>query len=197
MRKCKVSFENFPGSPYSQSAKHDTPFLDRESHDDYNERTWREQCTINDNGEICVPAMAFKQAIDTTAFKLGLKVPNRRGSTYKNFFASGFFCLADAPLINGTGKPIMKNDAVMKTISANADGVRGSGKRVTRRFPEFPNYKGTIEFTIIDDIITESIFEQHVRAAGMIVGIGRFRPEKGGTNGRFRVTKIDWEDLNI
>jgi hypothetical protein len=31
----------------------------------------------------------------------------------------------------------------------------------------------------------------------MIVGIGRFRPENGGTNGRFRVVKIEWEDLVV
>ena len=196
MRKCKVTFEPFPGSPYSQSAQSDVPFLDRESHEDYDIRTWREKCTINDAGQVCVPAMAFKQSIDTTAYKLGLKVPNRRGATYKNFFSSGFFCMADAPLTISS-KPIKKDDAELKVIWANADGIRGSGKRVKRRFPQFQNYTGNVEFTIIDDIITESIFEQHVRAAGLIVGIGRFRPERGGTNGRFRVANIEWADLQL
>ena len=197
MRKCKVSFENFPGSPYSQSAQVDTPKLDRESHEDHDERTWRDKCTTNDKGEVCVPAMAFKQALDTIAWKLGEKVPGRKGATYKSFFASGLFCNGDAPLINGTGKPLTKKDAVMRLISANSDGVRGGGKRVPRRFPEFPSYKGVVEFTIIDDIITESVFEHHMKAAGMIVGIGRFRPGNGGTNGRFRVTDIKWEKLEL
>jgi hypothetical protein len=30
--------------------------------------------------------------------------------------------------------------------------------------------------------------------AGMFIGIGRFRPEKGGTNGRFKIESIDWQD---
>lgn len=195
MRRCKVTIENFPGSPYSQSAKHATPMLDRETHDDFDERTWRDKCTTNAQGQVCIPAMAAKQMVDTVAFKLGMKVPNRRGSTYKSFFASGFFVNADAPIANG--KALTKDDAEMKSINAHANGVRGSGSRVLRRFPEFPKYHATIEFTIIDDIITQEVFETHVKAAGMIVGIGRFRPENGGTNGRFRVTNVEWEDLKF
>jgi len=196
MRKCSVHFENFPGSPYSQSAQATSPFLDRESHDDYDERTWREKCTTNDKGEVCVPAMAFKQLIDTVAHKLGEKVPGRRGATFKGFIASGVFVSNDAPIANGSGN-LKPKDATKRAIHANADGRRGSGSRVMRRFPEFPNYHGTVEFTIIDDIITQELFERHIRAGGMIVGIGRFRPENGGTNGRFRVTKVEWENLNL
>lgn len=195
MRQVKVWIENIPGSPYSQSAKPPVPFLDRETHDDYEQRTWREKCTVNKEGQVCIPAMALKQCIDTCAHKLGLKVPGRRGSTYKNFFASGFFCDHDVPISNG--KPLTKETAESKTISANADGVRGSGKRVPRTFPEFVAWHGVAEFTILDDIITESVFEQHVKSAGVIVGIGRFRPEKGGTNGRFRVKRFEWSNLQL
>jgi hypothetical protein len=195
MRQVKIAIENVPGSPYSQSAKHDEPMLDRESHDDYDARTWRNKCTVNKEGHVCIPAMAFKQCIDTAAYKLGQKVPDRRGATFKSFFASGFFCDHDVLISNG--KPLTPTDAECKLISANSDGVRGSGKRVPRRFPEFSKYSGVAEFTILDDVITKSVFEQHVKAAGMVVGIGRFRPEKGGTNGRFRATKFEWKDISL
>jgi hypothetical protein len=195
MRHVKVSIENIPGSPYSQSAKHDTPFLDREGHDDYDIRTWRNKCTINKEGQVAIPAMAFKQALDTAAYKLGEKVPGRRGATYKSFFASGFFCDHDVPIANG--KALTPKDAELKTINANASGERNSGKRVQRRFPEFSKWNAIAEFTIVDDVITQDIFERHVKAAGIVVGIGRFRPEKGGTNGRFRVTKLEWSELQI
>jgi hypothetical protein len=195
MKRCKVVIENIPGSPYSQSAQHDTPMLDRESHDDYDVRTWRNKCTTNSSGQVCIPAMALKQSIDTTASKLGMKVEGRRGATFKGFFSSGFFCESDVPLKNG--KALTPADAKMVAIQANADGVRGSGKRVTRRFPQFEKYQGEASFVITDDIITPTIFEQHVRSCGIIVGIGRFRPEKGGTNGRFRVIKIEWENFEI
>jgi hypothetical protein len=193
MRQCKVYLESLPGSPYSQSAQHGVDMLDRETHDDYDARTWRDKCTVNDAGQVCVPSMGMKQCIDTAAFKLGMKVPNRRGATYKNFFASGFFCDGDVPIANG--KPLTPADALMVKINANADGRRGSGTRVKRRFPNFPKWSGVAEFTITDDIITQDIFQDHVKSAGMIVGIGRFRPENGGTNGRFRATKFEWREM--
>jgi hypothetical protein len=195
MKRCIVTFENIPGSPYSQSAKQTTAKLDRETHDDYDTRTWRDKCTTNEEGQVCIPAMAFKQAIDTAAYKLGLKVEGRRGATFKGFFSSGFFCEGDAPIANG--KALTKADAEMVLISANADGKRGSGKRVPRRFPQFSKYHGNAAFVITDDIITEEVFETHLRAAGMIVGIGRFRPENGGLNGRFRIAKTKWEDFRL
>jgi hypothetical protein len=195
MRKCKVSIENIPGSPYSQSAQHDTPKLDRETHEDHDARTWRDKCTVNAAGQVCIPAMALKQCVDTAAYKLGVKVPGRRGAMFKSFFASGFICDGDVPIQNG--KAITKKDADMVKIQAHANGKRGSGSRVPRRFPQFPKWSGTAEFTIIDQIITPEIFELHLKASGMVVGIGRFRPENGGTNGRFRVTGIEWEDFSL
>ncbi len=195
MRLCQIHLEGLPGSPYSQSAMHGTEMLDRETHDDYDVRTWRDHCTVNPQGQVCIPSMALKQCIDIAAYKLGVKVPNRHGATYKNFFASGFFCNTDVPIANG--KALSKNDAVMVVIPANANGRRGSGTRVKRRFPEFAKWAGIAEFTITDDIITREIFEDHVKAAGMIVGIGRYRPENGGKNGRFRSTKFEWQDLKF
>ncbi|HEY2616133.1 MAG TPA: hypothetical protein VGI78_02235 [Acetobacteraceae bacterium] len=195
MKICKVSLEGIPGSPYSQSAQHDDDKLDRESHDDYDARTWRSKCTTNADGQVCIPAMALKQCLDVGAQKLGEKVQGRRGATFRGFFTSGFFCNGDVPISNG--KPITPKDAEMVAINANADGVRGSGKRVKRRFPVFPKWHGIAEFTIVDDIITVEVFEHHVRSAGMIVGIGRYRPANGGSNGRFRITKFEWSDLAV
>jgi len=79
------------------------------------------------------------------------------------------------------------------TLHQNADGVRGSGKRVKRTFPIVAEWKGVVEYHVIDATITESVFRQHIECAGMFIGLGRFRPRQaGGTNGRFRVTKIEW-----
>jgi hypothetical protein len=80
------------------------------------------------------------------------------------------------------------------TISANADGVRGSGKRVLRRFPLIASWEASFDVFILDPIITEDVFREMVEIAGMFIGIGRFRPEKGGTNGRFRIKSLAWSD---
>jgi hypothetical protein len=196
MKRCKVWIVGL--SPYSQSRKtdNDVPRLDREGPDDYDRRVWRHKCTVNKEGVVCVPAMAFKQAIDTSGYKLGLKVPNRRGATYKNFLQSGFLPEGDTPL-HWNGKMYTPADAASVTISANSDGIRGSGKRVPRTFPVFERWQCEPSFIITDDIITEDIFEQHVKATGIIVSIGRFRAEKGGINGRFKVDHFEWEDFRV
>jgi hypothetical protein len=160
MRICNAYLEGI--APYSQPAQHETPKLDRESHDDYDERTWRAHATVNDQGIVCVPAMGLKQSVDSAAYKLGIKIPGRRGATYKNFFASGFICDGDMPLMakNGAkGIPVTVDSLSMVKISANSDGVRGSGKRVFRRFPVIPQWSGTARFIVIDDILTPEIFE--------------------------------------
>ena len=57
-------------APYSQSRKHDTPKLEKEAADAHEARTWREKCSTDENGEIVIPAMAFKQALDAVAKRL-------------------------------------------------------------------------------------------------------------------------------
>ena len=195
MKIVRINVENMPGIPYSQSAKHNVPMKDRESHEDYDLRTWREHCTVNKDGQVCVPMMAWKQCLDTCAQKLGHKVPGKRGASFKGYFVSGVLCPADTPLFNG--KALTKELAEPKTIYANLDGVRGSGKRGDRTYPEFSKWHCIVEFWIVDDIITQPVFEDHFNVAGRIVGIGRFRPERGGTNGRFRATNYDWQDMQV
>ena len=80
-------------------------------------------------------------------------------------------------------------------IHANADGVRGSGKRVFRTFPVIPVWSGVLDVMISDPDLPDAVFERVVIAAGRCQGVGRFRPEKGGSNGRFTVTKFEWAVL--
>jgi hypothetical protein len=47
---------------------------------------------------------------------------------------------------------------------------------------------------VLDPIIVEDIFTEVVEAAGLFRGIGQFRPENGGSNGRFIIKTINWED---
>jgi hypothetical protein len=175
--------------PYSQSRMHDSPKLDREAADAYEQRTWREKCTVNDHGEICIPAMALKQMLDASAKLLGIQIPGKGKNTYTKHFKAGVICHDDVPL------GVRKEDVEPITINANADGVRGSGKRVKRTFPIIPQWSGTARFVIFDDTITKEVFERHLTEAGRFVGIGRFRPENGGIYGRFTPGPFSWSEL--
>lgn len=74
-----------------------------------------------------------------------------------------------------------------------SDGVAGGGKRVDKCFPVIPQWQGTVTFYVLDETITEDVFRYHLEQAGSFVGIGRFRPRRGGFYGRFRVTDLKWD----
>jgi hypothetical protein len=175
-------------TPYSQSRMHDTPKLDKERPDEYEARTWREKSTFDASGMIEIPAMAFKQALPIASKRLGDQIPGKGKATYTKFFEGDVICEANAPL------GVHKDEVESVTINANSDGVRGSGKRVKRIFPVIPApWRTSARFSIFDDTITQEVFERVFAAAGMSVGVGRFRPEKGGLNGRFKAERFDWE----
>lgn len=184
MRKVTVKIEGL--APYSQSRFHETPKLDKERPDDYELRTWREKCSYDADRNVFIPAMAFKQSLDSAAKKLGEQIPGKGKSTFSKFFRSDVIC--DANVLLGVGVDDMKS----VTIHANADGVRGSGKRVKRTFPVVEKWAVTADFTIMDDTVTREVFERTITVAGMSIGVGRFRPEVGGLNGRFRPVKFEW-----
>jgi hypothetical protein len=173
-------------SPYSQSRFHDTPKLDKEGPDDHEARTWREQCHATSKGEIFIPPMAFKLCITEAARMLGIKIPGKGNSRYHKHFLRGV--LVTEPLLLG----VQKDDIEGEWFFVNADGVRGSGKRVKRCFPVIPEWNGTVQFHILDDTLTKDVFQHHLEEAGKFVGIGRFRPENGGFYGRFAVEELRW-----
>lgn len=174
-------------SPYSQSKAHDTPFLEKESHDDYDRRTWRQKAHTDKAGNIVIPAMSFKWAIAEAGRRLGLKVPGKRGQTYSKLILSGIIVTDNA----STGIHI--TSAREEVVYANADGIRGSGRRVFRRFPLIDSgWTTSIEIHVIDDELPESVVEKCLAEAGNLIGLGRFRPERGGYLGRFDVLKTEW-----
>jgi hypothetical protein len=190
MKICRVELQST--APYSQSKMLDTdqhPALPKEGKDDYDKRLWREKSSYNADGVVVIPQMALKMAVDEAVKRLNVGIPGRGKSTYTKFFVAGQICNEDVTL------GVHKDDLSQVEIWANSDGVRGSGKRVRRRFPIIKEWKGTAEFAILDDVITREVFEKSVVEAGRLIGIGRFRPEKGGFLGRFKVNGFTWTEV--
>lgn len=176
-------------APYSASRAHEAPKLDRETPDAYETRTWRQKAHIA-NGRVFIPPMAFKIGLDKAAKMLGMQIPGKGKSTYTKFFESGV--LVTDPVFIAD-----ESDIKCERIHANSDGVRGSGKRVWRQFPRIDDWKAEVVFHILANEVTPDVFEQTLRQAGAFVGIGRFRPERGGFFGRFRVERLQWADITI
>jgi hypothetical protein len=176
-------------APLSCSHQRRTDFLDGESKEDYDRRTWREKANHDASGIVFVPAMAFKQAMDLAAKRLAIPDPDNKRANFTKYFVSDVICEADLSI------GIHKDKMPGITINANVDGVRGSGKRVPRTFPQTQEWGGTTSFLIMEEKIKPEIFERVLTTAGRSIGVGQFRPEKGGLNGRFEIIKVKYEQV--
>ena len=176
-------------APLTMSRKHDATALKGEKPDDYDARTWRNKLTVSEDGStVVLNSFGIKMCIASGAKYTKRKIEGQGNSTWTAKFMSGI-ALAEAPRLN-----IDPASVPHIAVSVNADGVRGSGKRVTRRFPLMMQWDATFDVYILDPIITEDIFREMLEIAGMFIGVGQFRPENGGTNGRFKVAKVTWQD---
>jgi hypothetical protein len=183
-------------APYSQSRKHDTPKLEGEGSDAHEKRTWKERMHVrvfnrgkaNERTSVVMPAAGINQALAAAAKFLNRKIEGQRNATWTKHFVAGVAVTSDIDL------NINPEDARCQAINAHANGVRGSGTRVTRFFPTFDEWEATFEVMVLDPLITEAIFTEVLQAAGLFVGVGQHRPEQLGTNGRWEVANVDWRD---
>jgi hypothetical protein len=179
-------------TPYSQSRQHDEPKLEGENHEAYDVRTWRHKLSVEDvdgKPSVVIPAHGLHQCIAAAAKYSKRQIPGQGKATWTAKFLAGISIMTNPSL------DMDPAEVPSITISANADGVRGSGKRVPRRFPLIARgWRAEVEVWILDPIITQDVFREMAEVAGMFIGIGRFRPEKGGTNGRFKIERFAWED---
>jgi hypothetical protein len=175
-------------SPYSQSRYHQTEKKEKEGAGDWEERTWRERMHINEEGNVIIPPMSFKNCIGEAAKFLSVQIPGKGKATYTKHFEAGVMVMDPMVL------PIRKEDVHGEWLFVPASGRRGDGKRVNKCFPVIPQWGGTVEFLIIDDTINQEAFSYHIKQAGQLIGVGRFRPRNNGFYGRFQAEVETWED---
>jgi hypothetical protein len=174
-------------SPYSQSRPIQSFKTRDETHDEFEQRTWRERCHVDADGKVFIPPMSFKNCIAEAAKYKSIQIPGKGKSTYTKHFEAGILCKEMLSL----GMPLDK--VAGERLFVPADGKRGSGKRVWKTFPVIPKWTGMVEFLILDETINEDVFREHLIDAGQFIGIGRFRPRNNGFYGRFEVKKISWK----
>jgi hypothetical protein len=175
-------------SAYSQSRNYerDIPLHEKERKDDYEKRTWRERCHSGQDGHLFIPPMSFKNALSEAAKYLSIQIPGKGKATFTKNFEAGV--LVEEPL----RLPVKKTEVKGEWLYLNSDGKRGGNKRVWRCMPLIPEWEGSVTFHILDDTITQEVFENVLDQCGKFIGIGRFRPRNNGFYGRFRVEKVKW-----
>jgi hypothetical protein len=191
MRTVTMALEGVSDLVFSRFTGTDVPRIEKEGPDDYDKRVWRDKAHIDGSG-VYIPAVMIKRAVITAAKRRGTKIAGKGNATYGKRMDSALIPTDPAPL------GISRDDLRMIAIHCNADGVRGGGKRVMRHFPSVQApWKTKVTMAVVDDAIPVSEIEASAREAGILIGIGSFRPENGNANGRFKVTSFAWGTFSV
>jgi hypothetical protein len=174
-------------SPVSFGKYIQEPKLPRETHDDYEKRTWKLRCHTDTDGNVIFLPLMFKNSLSEAARYISMQVPGRGKSTYTKNIESGVLVLDPSPV------GIHIDDVKGEWRHVPSDGKRGGTKRVLKCFPVIQNWKTTVTYHIYDDAITKDVFEKHLKECGNFIGVGSFRPRNNGFFGRFDVEGIDWK----
>ncbi len=185
-------------TPYSQSRAFQSEKKKDEDHETFDERSWPEHMHVNEDGDVFIPAVAIMQGMAAAASYLGKggNLQKKGSSTWAQNFNCGL-AIAQGPSIGIKAEAASKvtpghpsGGIKCEKVYCNADGRRGSGKRVWRRFPMFDSWTATLVIHILDETIPQEIFEKVLDAFALFIGMGRYRPENGGYLGRFLVEKL-------
>ena len=175
-------------TPLQQSREYSSRIekLDRETSYDYENRTWTERAHIDADGRVFHPSGAFKQSLVAASRYSGLQIKGQGKKTYTAKIMSGLGVLENLT----TNKT--KADMKRRDVFASAMGGKSKNEpRVWKAFPTFENWTAETTLVIYDDILTLEIVRRFVEEAGRFIGIGVWRPERGGEYGRFEIASFE------
>ena len=151
----------------------------------FEEKNWKERLHLNADGHVCIPPICFKRSLQTAAAFLREKIKGKGSSEYGKHFKAGV--LVDQPLV----LPETADTIETEWLDLGPQGKPGT-MGVWKCMPFVEHWAGEVTYYILDDTIPQETFERHLIEAGSFIGIGRFRPEKGGYYGRYKVNGIVW-----
>ncbi len=127
---------------------------------------------LTEDGELGIPAMAVKASMIAAAHKdIGIE---------KTLLRKALFLLCtDKNLVlkMKCDEPVMREDMVRI----------GMGSTDMRYRPEFRNWSAEVSFEYDADLLQDEDIINLINRAGFGVGIGEWRPQKGGEFGRFSI----------
>jgi hypothetical protein len=169
------------------------PKKDDETYDQYEQRTWQQKVYLRD-GQCALKPFALKNALESAAKWLSLKISGERGKTFTARFVSGIL-VTDPLLLTTNGHKATIKDVEPVVIFAPSDGKRGGAKRVFRIFPTIHQWETIARVMVFDNKITPDVLDRHIDAVSQFIGFGSMRTGKGGINGRFKVKSLGVETV--
>jgi hypothetical protein len=154
-----------------------------ETHEAYDRRIWKDKIWIDKNQHIFIPPTNLKKCLEEAARYIGQTVPGKKQKTWTKFFERGLAVLEPIVLT------VKADDLTYEDVFVPANGKRGDGTRVYRRFPIVAEgWTGVANIVVLDQTITPRALFYHLEEAGKSVGFGRFSPRTAGYYGRFAVS---------
>lgn len=131
------------------------------------------------DGTIYQPSVHFISTMKKAGAKY--QIPGQGKATYKNLIGSG------AVIISPDAIPHRNQQYEVDIRPVVVPATRG---RVARMRPIFKTWSLKFNIEYDEDEISAVTIKELLEYAGTRVGIGDFRPEKGGPFGRFMVTRF-------
>jgi hypothetical protein len=125
-----------------------------------------------------IPAQSFKRAMIEGAAKAGIKDPEKKRAGFASMLEAIVF--VEGHIYLGKDKP----DEILKTWGRRPPGPKGAA--VTLYYPQFNDWRATFSLTVtVGGQQTMDAVRRSIDAAGLLVGLGSWRPEYG----RFLLTE--------
>lgn len=135
--------------------------------------------------------------------RAGAKVTKTGRTTFKNFVAAGLQPgnSDENPLTYRSFKagpaPRALNDLWAEPGYRFQRPVRVGAAQVIRTRPVFQNWRFDVPFLLDTEVLDLADLERVLVIAGQVVGLGDWRPEKGGRRGRFTAEVEDRGEVSI
>lgn len=138
----------------------------------------------NSSGQFYIPGAAFARLLREAGGNHKLK--QSRKSVKFLVPAAVLVAQDEVPITNGDGVSLVKDFEV----DSRPVVIPATKGRIMRHRPRFDCWSAAVAIEIDDDILPVEFVHQLMTEGGHKIGIGDFRPEKGGPFGRFRVVEF-------
>lgn len=184
-------------SPYSQSKFLGERPADRDP-GAWEKEVWKQRMHVDSDGYVVIPPMAVKYSMIEAARSSGDKIKGQRNATWTKQLVQGLLPVPSWYVLVGGDKYHIDN-VQGEPLMLNADGKRGGSTRVERIMPYIPaGWTADVALHVTSPALIDNPdrVERYMEYAGQFIGIGRWRPEKGGIYGRFTVLHSKIEKLD-
>ena len=191
MGTLKCTFELAGVSPLGFSAPINSLKNTGETHDAFEERTWRERVRRDDAGFAYMVPMAIKNMLSESAKFLSETVGGKGKATFTKHFEAGILVIDRFPILV-KGEKVKADEIPGQRLFVPASGKRGDGKRVWKTFPVLEKWSVKCELYAVDPVLIDKPdkIREYLVNGGKLIGLGMSRPRNNGYWGRFDVVNF-------